>query len=187
MSSGVSRCAATEPSVGIPSRRNRSMARLRAVVVIQPPGFGGTPRSGHWAAAMAKASATASSARSMSPRMRMRVAVQRPASRRKISSSVSGTFGGADLDGLLARRARLGRPLEGGVEVGGVDDPEATHLLLGLGVGAVGHRDVAAVGADDRRGRRGAQTAGEHPRALLLQLGVDGVDLADDALHLVAV
>ena len=27
----------------VDSRRSRSMARLRAVVVIQPPGFGGTP------------------------------------------------------------------------------------------------------------------------------------------------
>ena len=57
------------------------MARLRAVVVIQPPGLGGIPVFGHCSAAMANASATASSARSMSPRTRIRVAVQRPASR----------------------------------------------------------------------------------------------------------
>ena len=58
------------------------MARLRAVVVIQPPGFGGVPVTGQRSAAMANASATASSARSMSPRTRTRVAVQRPTSRR---------------------------------------------------------------------------------------------------------
>src|SRR4051794_23697662 len=126
------------------------MARLRAVVVIHPPGFGGTPWVGHCSAAIANASATASSARSMSPRTRMRVAVQRPASRRKISASGSGIFRRSDLDGLFAGRGGLGGPVEGGVEVGGFDDPEAAHLLLGLRVGTVGHRDIAAGGADDR-------------------------------------
>src|SRR4051794_24233226 len=115
------------------------MARLRAVVVIQPPGFGGIPRTGHCSAATANASATESSARSMSPRTRIRVAVQRPASRRKISASGSATFGGPDLDRAFAGGGGLGRPVERGVEVGGLDDPEAAHLLLGLGVGAVGH------------------------------------------------
>ena len=62
------------------------MARLRAVVVIQPPGLGGIPVFGHRSAAMVNASATASSARAMSPRTRIKVAVQRPASRRKTSS-----------------------------------------------------------------------------------------------------
>ena len=54
------------------------MARLRAVVVIQPPGFGGIPVFGHPSAAIANASATASSARSMSPKTRIKVAVHRP-------------------------------------------------------------------------------------------------------------
>src|SRR3954467_414287 len=127
------------------------MARFRAGVVIQPPGLGGTPRDGHCSAAMANASATASSARSMSPRTRIRVAVQRPASRRKTSARVSGTFGGSDLDGSLTRRRGLAGPLERGVEVGGFDDPEAAHLLLGLGVRTVGHRHVtvAVAGAHD--------------------------------------
>ncbi len=78
------------------------MARLRAVVVIQPPGFGGTPVTGHRSAAMANASATASSARSMSPRTRIKVAVQRPASRRKTAARSSLTLERADLDGSLA-------------------------------------------------------------------------------------
>ena len=43
------------------------MARLRAVVVIQPPGLGGRPSAGHLRRATANASWTASSARSMSP------------------------------------------------------------------------------------------------------------------------
>src|SRR5262245_33205924 len=141
------------------------MARLRAVVVIHPPGFGGTPWVGHRSAAIANASATASSARSMSPRTRISVAVTRPASRRKTSASSSGTFSGADLDRSLTRGGGLAGPFERGVEVGGFDDPEAAHLLLGLGVGAVGHRHVAVSGTDDRCRRRRAQPAAEHPSA----------------------
>src|SRR3954453_19994242 len=115
------------------------MARLRAVVVIHPPGFGGTPCVGHCSAAIANASATASSARSMSPRTRIKVAVQRPASRRKTSASGSGTFGRSPLDRALAGGGGPAGPVEGGVEVGGLDHPEAAHLLLGLGIGPVGH------------------------------------------------
>src|SRR6187551_2523416 len=106
------------------------MARLRAVVVIHPPGFGGIPRTGHCSAAIANASATASSARSMSPRTRIRVAVQRPTSRRKTSARASATFGGSDLDGSFARGGGLAGPVERGVEIRGLDDPEAAHLLL---------------------------------------------------------
>src|SRR4051812_40157635 len=146
------------------------MARLRAVVVIQPPGLGGTPWTGHCSAAMAKASATASSARSMSPRTRIRVAVQRPTSRRKISASGSGTLSGPDFDRSFAGDGGLAGPVEGGVEVGCLDHPEATHLLLGLGVGAVGHGDVAAAtGSDDGCGGSRAETGAEHPCARLLE------------------
>lgn len=60
------------------------MARFRAVVVIQPPGFGGSPPAGHFRNASANASWTASSARSMSPKIRIRVATERPDSSRKI-------------------------------------------------------------------------------------------------------
>src|SRR5437867_3832063 len=112
------------------------MARLRAVVVIQPPGLGGTPWTGHCSAAMANASATESSARSMSPRTRIRVAVHRPASRRNTSASGSGIFRRSDLHRSFAGGRRLAGPVEGGVEVGGFDDPEAAHLLLGLGIRA---------------------------------------------------
>ena len=63
------------------TRRRRSMARLRAVVMIQPAGLGGTPTSGQRRTAMRNASATASSARSKSPRTRIRVASARPALR----------------------------------------------------------------------------------------------------------
>ena len=60
------------------SRRSRSRALFRAVVVIQPPGLGGTPVAGHRSTATAKASWTASSARSISPKRRTRVATARP-------------------------------------------------------------------------------------------------------------
>jgi hypothetical protein len=63
------------------------MARLRAVVTIQPPGLGGVPFSGQEATATANASWTASSARSMSPKRRTRVATARPNSSRKIAST----------------------------------------------------------------------------------------------------
>src|SRR3954454_17479105 len=146
------------------------MARLRAVGVSKPQGMGGTPCTGHCSAAMAKASATASSGRSMSPRTRIRVAVQRPTSRRKISASGSGTLSGPDFDRSLTCDGGLAGPVEGGVEVGGLDHPEAAHLLLGLGVGAVGHGDVAgATGSDDSCGGSRAETGAEHPRTGLLE------------------
>ena len=76
------------------SRRRCSIARLRAVVVIQPPGLGGNPSAGHFRRARANASWTASSARSMSPKILIRVATDRPASSRNIrpisASSTSG-------------------------------------------------------------------------------------------------
>lgn len=48
----------------------RLIARLRAVVTNQAPGFAGAPLRGHRSAAIAKASCAASSARSKSPRSR---------------------------------------------------------------------------------------------------------------------
>src|SRR4029453_6321567 len=66
------------------SRRKRSMARLRAVVVIHAPGLGGRPSPVHLRRATANASCTASSATSMSPKTRIRAATDRPDSSRKI-------------------------------------------------------------------------------------------------------
>ena len=68
------------------SRRRRSMARLRAVVMIQPAGAGGTPLSGQRCSAVTKASCTASSASAMSPSDRTSTATARPYSRRKTCS-----------------------------------------------------------------------------------------------------
>ena len=69
------------------SRRRRSIALLRAVVRIQPPGLGGLPATGQRSAATTNASWTASSARSMSPKRRIRVATTLPRSSRKMRSS----------------------------------------------------------------------------------------------------
>src|SRR3546814_21087247 len=93
----------------------------------------------------------------MSPRTRIKVAVQRPASRRKISASACSSaihhLHGAELDGALAGQGALAGPLEGGVAVGSFDQPEAAHLLLAPGVGPVGPRHPAVGGAPDAGGR----------------------------------
>src|SRR5262245_2661044 len=44
---------------------------------------------------------------------------------------------GAELDGPFAGGRGLAGPVEGGVEIGRLDHPEAAHLLLGLRVGAI--------------------------------------------------
>ena len=63
-------------------RRSRSIARFRAVVTIQAPGFAGTPSRGQRSAAIVNASWTASSARSKSPSAPIRIETARPNSSR---------------------------------------------------------------------------------------------------------
>src|SRR4051794_5305288 len=130
------------------SRRIRSIARLPAVVVSQPPGFGGTPDSGHFSSAATSASPAASSAMSMSPKRRTSEAISRPYSSRKTLSTAavsrcmpvgSAALERTDLDLAAAGLGSLGRELERDVEVRGVDHPEAADDLLGLEVRAVGH------------------------------------------------
>ena len=71
----------------------------------------------------------------------------------------------AHLDGAAAGGAALGRPLQGGVEVGGLDHPEAADLLLGLGERPVGDEDVAALGGvDDGGGVGGLRARRRTPR-----------------------
>src|SRR5256885_11324463 len=112
------------------------MARLRAVVMIQPAGLGGSPFAGHRCMATTKASWTASSAMSMSPKRRTRVATLRPDSARKISAMRAASddtvrcelvllgrglvLEGPHLDGAPAGHGRLGGEGQGLVEVGGV-------------------------------------------------------------------
>src|SRR5215217_9628999 len=82
-----SRARVARRSASPRSRRSRSMALLRAVVVIQAPGRSGTPATGQRSTATRKASWTASSARSKSPRTRMRVATACPDSSRNTRST----------------------------------------------------------------------------------------------------
>ena len=91
------------------------MARLRAVVMIQPAGLGGSPAAGHRCTATANASWTASSAMSRSPKVRVRTATARPYSARK-TSSISAADG-AGVPGISLSvspwngRTSMGRPM----------------------------------------------------------------------------
>ena len=67
VSSAASRASVSVFSVSRRRRRSRSIARLRAVVVIHAPGLAGMPRCGQVSSALMNASWTASSARSKSP------------------------------------------------------------------------------------------------------------------------
>jgi hypothetical protein len=142
------------------------MARRLAVVTIQPPGFGGRPSWRQRSTATVKASATASSASSTSPRRRIRVALE-----------------GTHLDVALARGRAALRDLQRLVEVLCLDHPEAAELLLGLRPRSVGDQGRALLVADGRGGLLGVQPAREHPRAALLQLLVEPVDLREHRLH----
>src|SRR5262249_3896534 len=69
----------------------------------------------------------------------------------------------AALDGAAARLRAAARDLQGLVEVGGLDHPEAADLLLALGERAVGRDDLAALRPDDRGGVRREQAPAEDP------------------------
>src|SRR5215211_216297 len=182
------------------SRRRRSMAWLRAVVVIQPPGLGGTPSRGHLPRATAKASWTASSARSMSPKTPIRAASDRPDSSRKIrptspSSSLMAALPSPTPSGLEAReRTDLDRHLDGpgdlrrptkrGIQVLGLDDVEATQVLLGLHEGAVGGHHLAARHTHDGGGGGFVQAAGDDPGTGRLQLLLEDGELLVGPGHL---
>src|SRR3954463_14717313 len=181
------------------SRRIRSMARLPAVVVSQPPGLGGPPGAGPFSGAATSASPAASSARSMSPKRRTSEAIRRPYSSRKTRSTAAvppciirspvPTGSGqaverADLDLAPARLGPLGRELERHVEVGSVDHPETSDDLLGLEVGAVGHHRSLALAVDDGCGRCRLEAAGEDPVAVGAKLVVEGAGRGERLLHL---
>src|SRR5712691_10284963 len=183
------------------SRRRRSMARLRAVVVIQPPGLGDRPSSGHLDAAMANASCTASSATSMSPKTLIRAATDRPASARKIrptsaapgrdAAPVAGTPSGsglvperADLDRSPDDGTGLGRPDECCIKILSGDDVEATEVFPRLRERPVDRQHLAAGHAHDGGGARVVQPAAEDPRARRLHLRLQGHDLLVGLPHL---
>src|SRR5881409_411350 len=183
------------------SRRRRSMARLRAVVVIQPPGLGGSPSPVHLPRATANASCTASSATSMSPKTRIRAATDRPDSSRKIRpTSASSSFRAAstlptlsglgyvseraDLDRLRDCCGGLRRPSERGVEVFGLDDVEAAQVFLRLRKWAVGGQHLVVGHACDRGGVWIVQGAAEIPGACRLHLLLEDADPLHELPHL---
>jgi hypothetical protein len=90
-------------------------------------------------------------------------------------------------DLALAGLGALGRPGEGGVEVGDVDDPEAADVLLGLEVRAVGDDGLARGGIDHGRGLGRHQTVGVHPGAGLTDLFVERLDVGEHLLHRVGI
>src|SRR6185436_13829186 len=116
------------------SRRRRSIARLRAVVMIHPAGLGGRPVDGQRCTAVVNASWTASSAMLMSRKTRTRTATARPYSSRNTRSisdvprAGPSDIGAAvrverpNLDWKSRRAGKFGAPFEGGVEIGGLDD-----------------------------------------------------------------
>src|SRR5919112_1300650 len=202
-----SRARVARRSASPRSRRSRSMALLRAVVVIQAPGRSGTPAAGQRSMATRKASWTASSARSKSPRTRMRVATACPDSSRNTRSTSARasvatltprrlpSLGGhvdlhdrPDLDRPAADVGDPGRQLDGLVQVLGLDQVEAAQLLLGLVLGdALEERALHPVVAAAGRLRlgRGERLERHRPLHQLVLEHVEGgqgplVGLGDD-------
>src|SRR5215470_19057767 len=177
------------------SRRRRSTARLRAVVMIQPAGLGGSPAAGHRCTATVNASWTASSAMSMSPKWRARTATARPYSSRntrEISGartagtrvSVPGPVGERPhLDRQRGRPGQLAAPIEGRVEVGRRDDREPAEVLLTLREWAIRDEHVTAGGPQYGGGAGGVQATGEHPRTGGLHLRAQVIDVPHDLLQ----
>src|SRR5688500_18130344 len=178
------------------SRRKRSTARLRAVVMIHPAGFGGTPLRGHRSSAAVNASCTASSAASMSPQTRTSTDTARPYSSRKTRSisddATAGTprlvlrlaLEGAHLDRQRADGARVpAPPRERHVEVRRLDDREAAELLLALDERPVGDEHVVSRRAEHGGRARRMQPAGEHPASRRLEFLPDDADLAHHRLE----
>ena len=149
------------------SRRIRSIALRLAVVVSHPPGFGGTPSTGHRSTAVANASAADSSARSRSPKRRASVATSRAHCSwwARVIRSVGHAQERPHLDPSVAGLRPVGHERERGVEVGRVDDPEAGDVLLRLDEGPVGEDRLVTSAVDDRRGLGCGEAAREHPVA----------------------
>ncbi len=145
-SSGASsRAASACRSARDASRRSRSTARLRAVVMIQPAALAGGPADGQRCSATVKASWTASSATSMSPNRRTRTATARPYSSRNTRST------------SRVAAARAGSP---GVAV---PPPWSPGVAVSSGPGGVAGV-TAALRTGARPGTAGPRSGGWSPR-----------------------
>src|SRR3984957_9425540 len=82
----------------------------------------------------------------------------------------------ADLHRALAGGAGPGRPVERGVAVSDLDDPEAADVLLALGERPVRGEHAAVPGGHDRGGRWRLEASGEHP-------GPRGLDRTVEIVH----
>ena len=192
------RTASAWRSSRVDSRRMRSIARLRAVVMIQPAGLGGSPVSGQRCEGDHEGvldrllgEVDVAEEADQGGHRSSRLGAEDPldvgrAGRRMPGQSLGLVLEGPDLDRAPQAALPSAAQLQGGVEVGGLDDPEAAELLLGLGEGAVGGEDLAALVASTTV----AVSAGCRPPAntqapCVLELGVEGVDGGEHLLHLV--
>src|SRR4051812_16690496 len=105
-------------------------------------------------------------------------AAGRPASRSR--PDVGLVHDRPDLDAPVARRRVASRDLQGPFLAVAVDDPQAAQVLLGLGVGAVGHHGRPAGDPDHLGVHLVGQAIGADELARLEQLLVEGIGLADD-------
>ena len=105
---------------------------------------------------------------------------------RHVGSGSGSSWNGRTSTGPMQAAEPLAAQRERGVEVGGLDDPEAAELLLRLGERAVGHDASSPSVACTTVAMLGVvEAAAEHPRAGCLELGVERVDLLERLLHLV--
>src|SRR5918992_1397073 len=112
---------------------------------------------------------------SMSPKKRTRLATALPNSARNTCSMSEVSTGRViesvlalglvlerpDLNRRLAGNGGFRSPFQGGVEIGGLDDPESPQLLLGLGERPVGGDDLAILFPHNCGGGRPLQAAAE--------------------------
>src|ERR1700674_2790891 len=143
------------------SRRKRSMARRRAVVISHAPGLSGMPCSGHVSRAASRLSWTTSSAMSKLPMRRTMAPTSLPASSRKTVATVASASVRASVRPSvfhdrphfdhLAARPPLGH-LDRLVEVGHLDDSETSDDLLRLDERAVGEDGLAVLEVHGGRG-----------------------------------
>ena len=88
-----------------------------------------------------------------------------------------------NLDRRIDREGDLRGPLDGGVEVAGLDDVEASKLLLGLRIWTVDGADPAIRWPDDAGLARFAQSAAEDKGIRRSHLTLEAFDLFEPATH----